>query len=87
MADIGVQLQYFHIYTREFATDKYMSQTLGNSYRDILLFWRDASKILNQRGKRFLAGGLLVPFNEVRLPEADPTILVHWSHCLSTLGT
>jgi hypothetical protein len=68
MADIGVQLQYFHIYTREFATDKYMSGTLCNSYRDILLFWRDASKILNQRGKRFLAGGLLVPFNEVRLP-------------------
>jgi hypothetical protein len=68
MADIGVQLQYFHIYTREFATDKYMSGTLFNSYRDILLFWRDASKILNQRGKRFLVGGLLVPFNEVRFP-------------------
>ena len=64
MADIGVQLQYFHIYTREFATDKYMNGILYNSYKDILLFWRDSSKILNQRGKRFLAGGLLVPFNE-----------------------
>lgn len=64
MADIGVQLQYFHIYTREFATEKYLSNILCISYKDILLFWRDASKILNQRGKRFLAGGLLVPFNE-----------------------
>lgn len=64
MADIGVQLQYFHIYTREFATNKNMSGVLYNSYRDILLFWRDASKILSQKGKRFLAGGLLAPFNE-----------------------
>lgn len=64
MADIGVQLQYFHIYSREFASEKYMSGILLNSYRDILLFWRDASKILNQRGKRFLASGLLIPFNE-----------------------
>ncbi len=64
MADIGVQLQYFHIYSREFASEKYMSGILFNSYRDILLFWRDASKILNQRGKRFLASGLLIPFNE-----------------------
>lgn len=64
MADIGVQLHYFHIYTREFATDKYMNGLLYNSYKDILLFWRDSSKILNQRGKRFLARGLLVPFHE-----------------------
>jgi hypothetical protein len=64
MADIGVQLQYFHIYTREFASEKYLSSILCNSYRDILLFWRDASKILNQKGKRFLVGGVLVPFNE-----------------------
>ncbi|KAL2060902.1 hypothetical protein VTL71DRAFT_8954 [Oculimacula yallundae] len=64
MADIGVQLQYFHIYSQEFASDKYMNGVLFNSYRDILLFWRDASKILNQRGKRFLGSGLLIPFNE-----------------------
>ncbi|PVH81019.1 hypothetical protein DL98DRAFT_654227 [Cadophora sp. DSE1049] len=64
MADIGVQLQYFHIYSQEFAREKYMNGILFNSYRDILLFWRDASKILNQRGKRFLGSGLLIPFNE-----------------------
>ncbi|KAH6717311.1 hypothetical protein BKA61DRAFT_321465 [Leptodontidium sp. MPI-SDFR-AT-0119] len=64
MADIGVQLQYFHIYSQEFSNDKYMCGVLFNSYRDILLFWRDASKILNQRGKRFLGSGLLIPFNE-----------------------
>ena len=64
MADVGLQLQCFHIYTREFASDRYMNGVLYNSYKDILLFWRDASKILNQRGKRFLAGGLLIPFNE-----------------------
>jgi hypothetical protein len=64
MEEIGIQLRCFHIYTREFATDKYLSDILCNSYRDILLFWRDASKILNQRGKRFFAAGLLVPFKE-----------------------
>jgi hypothetical protein len=64
MEEIGVQLRCFHIYTREFAADKYLSGILCNSYRDILLFWRDASKILNQRGKRFFATGLLVPFKE-----------------------
>lgn len=64
MEDIGVQLRCFHIYTREFATDKYLSGILCNSYRDILLFWRDASKILNQRGKRFFAAGLFIPFKE-----------------------
>ena len=64
MADIGIQLQCFHIYTREFASNRYMNGVLYNSYKDILLFWRDASKILNQKGKRFLAGGLLIPFNE-----------------------
>ena len=41
-----------------------MNGVLYNSYKDILLFWRDSSKILNQKGKRFLAGGLLIPFNE-----------------------
>ena len=64
MADIGVQLQYFHIYTREFATDKDLSNVLCSSYRDILMFWRDASNILAQKGKRFLIGGLITPFNE-----------------------
>lgn len=64
MEEIGVQLRCFHIYTKEFAADKYLSGILCNSYRDILLFWRDASKILNQRGKRFFAGGLFVPFKE-----------------------
>lgn len=64
MADIGLQLQYFHIYTTEFASDKGMHSVLYNSYKDILEFWRDASKVLNQRGKRFLAGGLLAPFHE-----------------------
>lgn len=64
MSDVGVQLQYFHIYSLEFAQEKYMNGVLFNSYRDILLFWRDASKILNQRGKRFLGSGLLIPFNE-----------------------
>jgi hypothetical protein len=64
MEEIGVQLRCFHIYSQEFSTDKYFSVILCNSYRDILLFWRDASKILNQRGKRFFATGLLVPFKE-----------------------
>lgn len=50
MADVGLQLQYFHIYTREFASDKYMNNVLYNSYKDILWFWRDAAKVLNQRG-------------------------------------
>lgn len=64
MADIGVQLQCFYIYTREFATEKFLSTILFTSYRDILFFWRDASKILNEKGKRFLVGGLIVPFSE-----------------------
>jgi hypothetical protein len=64
MEEIGVQLRCFHIYTYEFSGDKYLSGILCNSYRDILLFWRDASKILNQRGKRFFATGLLTPFKE-----------------------
>jgi hypothetical protein len=64
MADIGIQLQYFHIYTREFANDKYMNGVLYSSYRDILLFWRDSAKILSQKGKRLLGLGLLGPLNE-----------------------
>ncbi|KAK0101958.1 hypothetical protein ONS95_001233 [Cadophora gregata] len=64
MADVGVQLQYFHIYSQGFAQEKSMNGILFNSYRDIILFLRDASKILNQRGKRFLGSGLLTPLNE-----------------------
>jgi len=64
MEEIGVQLRCFHVYSQEFSTDKYFCGILCNSYRDILLFWRDASKILNQRGKRFFATGLLIPFKE-----------------------
>lgn len=64
MADVGVQLQYFHIYTREFANEKYMSGILCKAYYDILSFWRDSSKILNRKGKSFLASGFLIPFHE-----------------------
>jgi hypothetical protein len=52
MADIGDSLMCFHIYSTEFSTNEKMISILVRSYKDILSFWREASKILDQRGKR-----------------------------------
>jgi hypothetical protein len=51
MADIGDSLMCFHIYSTEFSANEKMNSILVRSYKDILSFWREASKILDQRGK------------------------------------
>jgi hypothetical protein len=51
MVDIGDSLMCFHIYSAEFAANEKMNSILVRSYKDILNFWREASKILDQRGK------------------------------------